>query len=82
MDSDVLERQELTGGGGARKDNAVDATIAVAPAAAGDGIDGYISQLDKDGNIEQARDRLSKSRSMEVLSARTHFIWYDRAAHI
>ena len=56
MDSDVLERQELTGGGGAHKDNAVDATIAVA--AAGDGIDGYISQLDKDGNIEQARGRL------------------------
>ena len=51
MDSDVLERQELTG----LKENE-GGTIAVASSAAAvaaDGIDGYISQLDKDGNIQQ-----------------------------
>ena len=58
MDSDVLERQELTGGN-AIKDN--DGSIAVAAvssssAVAADGIDGYISQLDKDGNIQQGFD--------------------------
>ena len=58
MDSDVLERQELTGGN-AIKDN--DGSIAVAAvssssAVTADGIDGYISQLDKDGNIQQGCD--------------------------
>ena len=59
MDSDVLERQELTGGGGGGiKDTeggsiAVAAVASSAAAVAADGIDGYISQLDKDGNIQQ-----------------------------
>ena len=51
MDSDVLERQELTGGGGIKNN---EGSIAVASATvAADGVDGYISQLDKDGNIQQ-----------------------------
>ena len=55
MDSDVLERQELTGGGGLKDGVGGEGSIAVAASAAasGDGVDGYISQLDKDGNIQQ-----------------------------
>ena len=56
MDSDVLERQELTGGGEGNDGSiAVSAVASSAMAVAADGIDGYISQLDKDGNIQQGR---------------------------
>ncbi len=60
MDSDVLERQELTadvnkastvsaGGGGHIKRESMDGMTAISV----DGIDGYISQIGKDGILEQ-----------------------------
>jgi hypothetical protein len=63
MDSDVIERQELTcvspegGIGGAVGNN--DVGVDVSTAINVDGVDGYISRLDNDGNIEQVRSRLA-----------------------